>query len=95
MGNLDKKDGAYLLMWQQFKRAMGVVIVWGNAMYKMGCLHYVRGTAAEAAAATTAHHSNNKLRAGQNRQPRWFTDHILEGCGTFEHFHNDQGFRVY
>ena len=46
-------------MWQQFKRVMGVVVIRGNAMHKLGRLHYVRGMAAEAKVAVTTNPSNN------------------------------------
>jgi hypothetical protein len=47
--NTDRKGGAYAIMLQQFRRAIGVGIVWGQAKHKLARLHYVRETAAEAA----------------------------------------------
>ena len=40
--NTDRKGGASPIMLQQFKRAIGVAIVSGNARHKLGRLHYVR-----------------------------------------------------
>ena len=57
--NTDRKGGAFPIMLQQFKRAIGVAIVRGQAKHKLGRLHYVRATAAEASAAARAHHSEN------------------------------------
>ncbi len=39
--NLDMKGGALHIMLQQFMRAVGVVIVQGNAKHKLGHLHYI------------------------------------------------------
>ena len=62
LANMDRKGGAYTISLQQFKQAIGVAIVQGQAMYKIGGLNYIRATAAEAAkaaAAAEAHHSSN------------------------------------
>jgi len=53
--NTDRKGGAFPIMLQQFKRAIGVAIVRGNAKHKLGRLHYVRATPEEAAAVCRAH----------------------------------------
>ena len=58
--NTDRKGGAFSIMLQQFKRAISVTIVRGNAKHKLGRLHYVCATAAEAAAVCRAHHSENR-----------------------------------
>ena len=43
--NLDRKGGAYVIMLQQFRRALGVTVVRGMAKHKLSRLHcYVRGT---------------------------------------------------
>jgi len=47
--NTDRKGGALPIMIQQFRRAIGVAIVSGNAKHKLTRLHYVRATAEEAA----------------------------------------------
>ena len=92
--NMDRKGGAYPIMLQQFKHAIGVAIVHGNAMHKIGRLHYTRATAAEAAAAAEAHHGSNRWRPGLNGQAQWFSDHVSEGYGTFEQFCNGHDFGV-
>jgi hypothetical protein len=51
--NSDRKGGAYQIMLQQFRGAIGVAIVRGNAEHKLGCLHYVRESMEEAANAGT------------------------------------------
>jgi hypothetical protein len=58
--NLDRKGGAYQIVLQQFRRAIGVVIVQGNAKHKLGHLHYVLESMEEGANVSTAHHSINK-----------------------------------
>ncbi len=58
--NSDRKGGAYQIMLQQFRRAIGVVIIQGNAKPKVGPPHYVHKSMVEAANASTAHHSTNK-----------------------------------
>ena len=60
--NTDMKGGAFPIMLKQFRRAIGVAIVRGNANLKLAHLHYVRATAEEAAATRRANHSNNKWR---------------------------------
>ena len=47
--NSDRKGGAFPIMLQQFRRAIGVCIVRGQAKLKLSRLHYVRETVAEAA----------------------------------------------
>ena len=56
--NTDRKGGAFPIMLQQFKRAIGVAIVRGNANHKLGRMHYVRGTAEEAAYTCRSTHSD-------------------------------------
>ena len=41
--NTDRKGGAYAIVLQQFRRAIGVGIVRGQAKHKLARLHYVRG----------------------------------------------------
>jgi hypothetical protein len=54
-------------MHQQFRRAIGVAIVRGNAKHKLGRLHYVgESIMEEAANASTAHHSTNKWNPSHN-----------------------------
>ena len=60
--NLDRKGGAYVIMLQQFRRALGVTVVRGMAKHKLSRLHYVRGTAEEAKYTAEANHSNNRWR---------------------------------
>ncbi len=64
--NLDRKGGAYQIMLQQFRRAIWVAIVRGNAKHKLGRLHYVCKSIEEAADASTAHHSTNKWNPSHN-----------------------------
>ena len=82
--NTDRKGGAFLVMLKQFRRAIGVAIVRGNANLKLAHLYYVRATAEEAAATCGANHSNDKWRPGRNRGASWFTEHVPEGYRAFE-----------
>ena len=74
--NTDRKGGAYPIMLQQFRRAIGVAIARGNANHKLGRLHYVRATVGEAKAAANANHSRN--RWAPNGQSSWYTQRIFE-----------------
>ena len=47
-------------MMQQFKRAIGVAIVSGNAKHKLGRLHYVRSTADKVVHTCKESHSTNQ-----------------------------------
>ena len=93
--NTDRKGGAFPIMLQQFRRAIGVAIIRGNAKHKLGLLHYVRTTEAEAAAACRAHHSEYRWKPSQNGRASWFSDHVPEGYGTFEQFRNGYDFCVH
>jgi hypothetical protein len=66
-------------MLQQFRRAAGVAIVQGNAKHKVGCLHYVHESGEEAANASTAHHSANKLNPSHNGHAGWYNAHTPNG----------------
>ena len=63
--NTDRKGGAFPIMLQQFRRAIGVAIVRGNARHKLSRLHYVRTTPEEAAATCRTIHSNNRWKQHQ------------------------------
>ena len=92
--NTDRKGGAFPIMLQQFRRAIGVAIVSGHAKHKLRRLHYVRATAAEAAHVYNANHSENRWRPSQNGRSSWYSEHIPEGYATFEQFRNGYDFRV-
>ena len=93
--NTDRKGGAYPIMLQQFKRAIGVAIVRGNAKHKLARLHYVRATAAEAAYTCRTNHSDKKWNPRQAGRASWFSQHVPEGYGTFEQFRNGYDFSVH
>ena len=46
--NLDRKGSTAMIMRQQFRRAIGVAIVRGNAKLKLSRLHYVHASTAKA-----------------------------------------------
>ena len=70
-------------MLQQFRRAIGVAIVRGNAKHwKLGRLHYIRSTPEEAAAVCRAHHSDNRWKSSQNGRASWYSYHEPEGYST-------------
>ena len=56
--NNNKKGGAFPTMLQNIRRAIRVDKVRGNANHKLGRLHYVRGTAEEAAHTCKTNHSD-------------------------------------
>ena len=61
-----RRGGAFPIVLQQFRRAIGVAIVRGNARHKLSRLHYVRTTPEEAAATCRANHSNNRWKQHQH-----------------------------
>ena len=93
--NTDRKGGAFPIMLQQFRRAIGVAIVRGQANHKLARLHYVRATKEEAASTCNANHGNNRWKPGQDSRASWFSEHIPEGYGTFEQFRNGYDFCVH
>ena len=92
--NTDRKGGAFPIMLQQFRRAIGVAIVRGNARHKLSRLHYVRTTPEEAAATCRANHSNNRWKQHQHGRTSWFSQHTPDGYRTYEQFRNGYDFCV-
>ncbi len=86
--NLDKKGGAYQIMLQHFRRAIGVAIIQGNAKHKLERLHYVRESMEEAANVITAHHSTNKWNPSHNGHADWYNAHKPNGYQTYLQFRN-------
>ncbi len=86
--NYDRKGGAFQIMLQQFRRAIGVAIIQGNAKHKLGCLHYVRESMEEAANARTAHHSANKWNPSHNGHAGWYNAHTPNRYETYLQFRN-------
>ena len=84
--NTDRKGGAYPIMHRQFRRAIGVAIVRGNAQLKQRRLHFVRASRREAAEAYNAHSSNNRYRPGQGGGSSWYRSHIPEGYAAYQQF---------
>ena len=82
----DRKGGAYAIMLQQFRRAIGVGIVRGQAKQKLARLHYVRETAAEAADVCRTHHSDNRWKSSQNGRA------TVELAGSHNMFQKDWNF---
>ena len=92
--NSDRKGGALPIMLQQFRRAIGVCIVRGQAKLKLSRLHYVRETVAEAADICKQNHSENRWNPNQNGSSSWFSENCPMGYGTFEQFRNGYDFCV-
>ncbi len=87
--NSDRKGGAFQIMLQKFRRAIGVAIVQGNAMHKFGCfLHYVCESMEEAADLRTAHHSANEWNPSHNGHAGWCNAHTAPGYKTYLQFRN-------
>jgi hypothetical protein len=64
--NLNRKGGAFQIMLQQFRRAMGVAIVQSNAKHKLGHLHCIGEIVEEGANVSTAHHNANMWNPSHN-----------------------------
>jgi hypothetical protein len=86
--NLDRKGGAYQIMLQHFRRAIGVVIIRGNAKHKLGRLHYVHDSMEETANASTAHHCANKWNPSNNGHASWYNAHTPNGYQTYLQLRN-------
>lgn len=84
----DRKGGTLQIMQQQFKRAIGVTIVQGNAKQKFGHLHYVCKSAKETTNASRVHHSDNKWKPIQNGHASWYNMHTPEGYSTYQQVRN-------
>ena len=82
-------------MMKQFKRAIGVAIVNGNAKHKLGRLHYVISTVGKVAYICWASHNTHQWKASQNGQATWFSEHVPECYCTFEQFWNVYDFCVH
>ena len=89
--NMDRKGGAYPIMLRQFRRAIGVAIVRGNAALMRSRLHFVRATRREAEAACNAHSSNNRYRPGRNGGWGWYHSHVPEGYAAYQQFRDAHG----
>ncbi len=85
--NSDRGE-AFQIMLQQFRRAIGVAIVQGNAKHKLGCLHYLHESMEEAANATTAHHSTNNWNPSYNGHAGWYNAHTPNRYETCLQFRN-------
>ena len=82
--NADKKGGALPIMLRQFKRAVGMAIVRGNANHKLGRMHYVRGSAEEAAHTCRRNHSDCRYKPSERGGPSWYQEHTPEGYSAFQ-----------
>jgi len=91
--NTERKGGAYVIMLQQFRWAIGVTIARGNAEHKMARLHYVRTTAEEAKTTCNSHHSDNKWKP--SRSSNWYSSHTPAGYSTFKQFRNRHDFNMH
>ena len=92
--NTDRKGGAFAIMHQQFKRAIGVAIVRGNAKHRLGRLHYVRATAEEARDVCRANHSDNRWNPNKTGYSGWYSQHAPEGYGCFEQFRRGYDYNI-
>jgi hypothetical protein len=89
--NTDRKGGAFriIIMHQQFRRAIGCVIVRGQAKLTLGRLHYVRATREEAASVSKSHHSDNRWTPSQRGRSSWFNDHTGRDIQLLNNFGMD------
>jgi hypothetical protein len=82
--NTDRKGGAFQIMHQQFRRAIGCATVRGQDKLTLGRLHYVRATREEVASLCKSHHSDNRWAPSQRGRSSWFNNHTATGYKTFE-----------
>jgi hypothetical protein len=75
-------------MLQQFRRAIRVAIVQGNAKHKLSHLHYVRESMEEAANVSNTHHSAIKWNSSHNGHAGWYNAHTPNGYQTYPQFKN-------
>ena len=90
--NTDRKGGAFPIMLHQFRRAIGVAIVRGNANHKLGRMHYVRGSPEEAANTCRTNHSDHRYKPSEREGPSWYNEHTQEGYRSFQQFKNGHDF---
>ena len=81
--NADRKGGAFPIMLQQFRRAIGISIIRGQAKLRLSRLHYVRETVAEAADVCKQNHSERRWNPNQSGHSSWFSEHCPEGYRDF------------
>ena len=72
-----------MVLRQQLRRALRVAIIRRSAKLKLLRLHYVRGTALEAAQVHEANHSERGWHPDGRGCPSWFASHVAEGHGAF------------
>ena len=65
MGNTDKKGGAFLIMLQQFRRAISVTIVRRKAEHKLKRIHYLRASKEATKYVAESNHSDNKYKPSE------------------------------
>ena len=86
--NTDRKGGVVSIMLQQFRRAIRVAIVRRNAHPTLGRLHYVHGTAEEAAHTRKTNHSDYRYEPSQRGGSNWYSANTPEGYATFQQLQN-------
>ena len=75
-----------MVLRQHLRRALGAAIVRGNSKLNLSRLHYVSGTALEAAQVCKANHSKRGWCPNGQGCPSWFASHVAEGYGMFAQF---------
>ena len=79
-------------MLHQFRRVIGVAIARGNTNHKLGRMHYVRGTAEEAAYTCRSNHSDHRYKPSERGGLSWYNEHTQEGYRSFQQFKNGHDF---
>ena len=86
--NTDRNGGAFRIIHQQFRRAIGCAIVRGHAKLILGRLHYMRAAREESAGVCRSHQRDNRWAPSQRGRSTWFNDHTAEGYAIYEQFRN-------
>ena len=82
-------------MLQQFKRALNVLLVRGQALHKLGRVHYIRRTANDAWNAANSNHSKKQWHPGERSYGGgWFSDHTPEGYEALDQFKNGHHYNI-
>ena len=84
--NTSRKGEVFPIMLQQFRRAIGVVIVKRNTNHKLGRLHSLGGTTEEAAHTYKSNHSDSCCKPSQRAGSGWYSAHTPEGYAIFQQF---------
>ena len=85
--NLHHRHGAYPILLQQFRRALGLAAVRSHAELKLRRLHFIRPTPEEASAAAQRHHRDcPRTDRFSATSPHWFSNNVGDQYHAFHQF---------